>query len=680
MDDLGVDRNEQGALLAQIKRLGGRFQLDEATWAVTLIFADRAVENAELSCLKGLDKLRGLSLRGFLVTDAGLDHVTGLTHLQTLDLHFTGVTDEGLAHLEDLKDLRRLSLDGSFLVTDSGLAHLKGLAGLRHLGLTFTRVSDAGVENLQNALPDLRIRRRYAHSRAPPGNVDGAQPRPSTSLQGPPDNPDEQRGSRPNCLLGFSVAKGVFDHPDEQWTAIVTQGHAETIGKVLYVDQELISHPHDIQAWRLLGWMLSYNLSCELRYHHDRYYWVKQGINVLIDGTKNNPKNPALLSDVGRTVSHKIGRSDEAAEFRRMFAHDTEFHEILIAAVHRDDVLGPTGKPDNWLVAKQWFQKATDLVDKEGVPVEHTRPLIFHSQAPMCQMNYAISLEEDGRFDHESRQAWKMAAQDYDQFGWREIPTAYGSQPDKPITIRLNDLDKGEDFQGQVERMAKQLEALAPGLRQKIRKEKEAQLTDEQRKALSIPIAERTDVQKRAAQGARDQLQVSEEEMARRITEPEKRAGIRQLYRHLTRAEEMAALIGWHRQQVNFDYWRLRAEVEQTDEVIAARRAVYSADQDFDRAELQSAKENYEKGLAQWRRVLDAFPAIARDESFRWELVEAIERYRGLLEKRDELFPKPFILQDVLDLHESRQSADEAEAKSFPQELREEFRDRYEQN
>ncbi|MFC1597625.1 hypothetical protein ACFL5Q_06790 [Planctomycetota bacterium] len=679
MDDLGVNPNEQETLLAEIKRLGGRFQLNEATWAVTLIFADRAVEDAELSCLKSLGNIGGLSLRGFLVTDAGLEHVRGLTHLQTLDLHFTGVTDEGLAHLEDLKDLRRLNLDGSFLVTDSGLSHLKSSASLRELGLTFTRVSDAGVENLQKTLPDLQIRRRYAHCLAPAGKIDSAQPRPSTSLQGPPDSPDEQRGSRPNCLLGFSAAKGVYDYPDEQWTAIVKETHAERIGPMLYLDQRLISQPHDIQAWQVLGWELSYNLSCELRYHHDRYYWVKQGISVLIEGVENNPKNPELVSQVGWQVSQKIGRSDEAAEFRRMFADDTEFHEVLIAGSRRDDVLGPTGKPDNWLVAKHWFQKATDLADNEKVTIEHTSPVIFHSHGPMCQMDYAIALEEEGRFDQISKQAWRVAAQDWDQFGWREVPTAYGSEPDKPITIRLNDLDKGEDFQGQGEQMGKQLEALAPGLRQKIREEKEAQLTDEQRNALSIPIAERTDVQKRAAQEAQDQLQVTEEEMARRIIEPDNRASIRQLYRELTRAEEMAALIGWHRQQVNFDYWRLRAEVEQTDEVIAARRAVYSADQDFDRGELQAAKENYEKGLAHWRRVLDTFPAIARGETFRWELVELIERYRGLLEKCNKPFPKPFVLQDVLDLHESRRSADEAEAGFFFQELRGEFRDQYEQ-
>ena len=675
MDDLEVDPNERRALLAEIERLGGRFELDLATRAVTLIFAERAVDDAELSCLKGLGKLQGLILRGFLVTDAGLEHVKGLTHLQTLDLHFTGVTDAGLAHLKDLKDLRRLSLDGSFLVTDGGLSHLKGLASLRELGLTFTRVSDAGVEDLQKTLPDLQIRRRYAHGRAPAGKIDSAQPRPSTSLQGPPDNRDEQRGSRPYCLLGFSIAKGVFDDPDERWTASVKETHAEWIGQVLYLDQKLISQPHDIQAWQLLGWTLSYNLSSELRYHHDRYYWVKQGINVLIEGTKNNPKNPALVSVVGWYVSHKIGRSDEVAEFRRMFVDDTELHTILIAGFHRDDVLGPTGKPDNWLVAKQWFQKATDLVDNEGVTIEleHTMPVIFYSNAPMSQMNYAIALEEEGRFDQASTQAWRVAAEGYDQFGWREIPTAYGFQPDKPNTVRLNDLDKGRNFQKQVEHMVKQLEALAPGLRQEIRKEKEAQLTDEQRKALSIPIAERTDLQKNAAHKAQEQLQVAEEEMARRIIEPEKQASVRQLYTELTRAEEIAAVIGWHRQQVNFDYWRLRAEVEQTEEVMAARRAVYSANQDFNRGNLQAAKENYEKGLAQWHRVLDAFPAIARDEIFRWELVEVIERYRGLLEQCHEPFPKPFILQDVLDLHESRQSADEAEAAALLQELREEF-------
>ena len=60
------------------------------------------------------------------------------------------------------------------------------------------------------------------------------------------------------------------------------------------------------------------------------------------------------------------------------------------------------------------------------------------------------------------------------------------SVTEAPLDEVHDDLDKRNNFQGQVEQIVKQLEALAPGLRQKMRKEKEAQRTDEQRKALSF--------------------------------------------------------------------------------------------------------------------------------------------------------------------------------------------------
>ena len=46
----------------------------------------------------------------------------------------------------------------------------------------------------------------------------------------------------------------------------------------------------------------------------------------------------------------------------------------------------------------------------------------------------------------------------------------------------------------------------------------------------------------------------------------------------------------------------------------------------------------------------------------------------------DEPFPEPFILQDLLDLHERRRSENEAEAAALLQRLREGFRDEHEQN
>jgi hypothetical protein len=67
--------------------------------------------------------------------------------------------DDGLAAVEPLLGLEGLSLQNTH-VTDRGLDHLKGLRNLRWLYLKDTAVTDAGVEALQNALPDLEIRRQ----------------------------------------------------------------------------------------------------------------------------------------------------------------------------------------------------------------------------------------------------------------------------------------------------------------------------------------------------------------------------------------------------------------------------------------------------------------------------------------------------------------------------------------
>jgi len=50
--------------------------------------------------LKGLTKLKTLTLVGKKVTDAGLSHLKGMTQLKTLLLVDTKVTDAGLKSLE----------------------------------------------------------------------------------------------------------------------------------------------------------------------------------------------------------------------------------------------------------------------------------------------------------------------------------------------------------------------------------------------------------------------------------------------------------------------------------------------------------------------------------------------------------------------------------------------------
>ena len=76
------------------------------------------------------------------------------------------------------------------------------------------------------------------------------------------------------------------------------------------------------------------------------------------------------------------------------------------------------------------------------------------------------------------------------------------------------------------------------------------------------------------------------------------------------------------------------------------------------RGQLDPAKEHYDKGLAEWRKVLDIFPDAVTDGTFGEDLMEVIQRYRKLLELRDEkeqrkaTYGEDFILHDVVELHE----------------------------
>ncbi len=52
-------------------------------------------------------------------------------------------------------------------------------------------------------------------------------------------------------------------------------------------------------------------------------------------------------------ISEKIGKADESKQFRKLFKEDDDFHGIA-----------PAGPRDNWLVGKEWFEQAVDMVDE----------------------------------------------------------------------------------------------------------------------------------------------------------------------------------------------------------------------------------------------------------------------------------------------------------------------------
>jgi len=392
--------------------------------------------------------------------------------------------------------------------------------------------------------------------------------------------------------------------------------------------------PNFISVWEFQSWNLSYNVSAEFDDFRQRYHWVIRGIKFLEKGTHYNEMEPKLFWDMGWTISQKIGKSDEKKQFRRLFKRDDDFHDWLPY-----EMQDPTR--DNWLVGQRWYRKAEWLHDEKGASIGGKSPVVFRSEAPMCQMNYATAVEEDGTFGRVARGAWEEASRQWHRFGALDIPTSVGEK-----TIRLNDKEGWEKLAAD---KIEQLDALQPGLREEIIERKRNDLPAEQRDALETPEDKRTQEQWTLAAEAEQLIKVSHEEVARNLPRAQ-RARALKLAKEAQQAEDEARFIGRYRDIVNFEYWRRHAEVEQDPDTLDARRLIYYGRQAMERdADLDKALELFEKGLQAWRRVFDKYPDLLDDRTTVEDTQDIIESYRRLLHLRDMPFPKDFILQDVLD-------------------------------
>jgi hypothetical protein len=130
----------------------------------------------------------------------------------------------------------------------------------------------------------------------------------------------------------------------------------------------------------------------------------------------------------------------------------------------------------------------------------------------------------------------------------------------------------------------------------------------------------------------------------------EKRLEALRLADAATHDEWLAGVIDRYRDIVNFNYWRLHCEVEQTPDALAARKAIYDGEHAFHASDLDVAKKQYDEGLAKWRAVLDAYPQLLKETIVIDELADVITEYSKLLYQLDiEELPKDFVLRDVIE-------------------------------
>jgi hypothetical protein len=172
------------------------------------------------------------------------------------------------------------------------------------------------------------------------------------------------------------------------------------------VDSIILLQPHYVQIWKFQGWNLAYNVSREWDKVDDRFYWVKEGIKFLKLGTDRNQTIPILFHNVGEVITTKMGVSDEKKFFRVFFREDPDSKfETAPGQRGPDPAINEEGK-DSYLVAHDWFVRANEKDENDGLIGVKGMTHVFFRQGPAKSLlNYAETRSKEGFFD-EHQAAW----------------------------------------------------------------------------------------------------------------------------------------------------------------------------------------------------------------------------------------------------------------------------------
>jgi hypothetical protein len=390
--------------------------------------------------------------------------------------------------------------------------------------------------------------------------------------------------------------------------------------------------PNFITFWKFQAWNLTYNVSVEFDDYHDRYYYVRRGIQFLQEGEHYNTDNPQLLWDLGWFIGQKIGRADEYVQYRRLFKADDEFHPADRTLEDRD----------NWLVGKEWYLTAINAVDNKGKSLGRKSPRDFYSSPSKSQMNYAEAIEEEGLFD-KARRAWQKAGEEWITFGKQVIEHSTG--------VKLY-LGSQKELEKKVADLRAKLDGMLPDVRKKIADERRKALKPEEVALLDTPREKLKPEQGQKRAELESKIAVTDRDVADRIAkeQPAKANEALQLASDINREDTTLQYTINYKHDANYDYWQNRADFEQTSDALDARRLMFEAKKAFKVADIVTAKQKYQEGFAKWRAVIDKFPMILDDEQTTGgDIVDFIKGYRRVLDQFDEHLGDDFPLWNVIE-------------------------------
>jgi hypothetical protein len=405
------------------------------------------------------------------------------------------------------------------------------------------------------------------------------------------------------------------------------------------LNQISLLQPHFINVWEHQAHNLSYNISVEFDDYHQRYEWIKKGIDYLIDGTKFNKRQPILQWDLGIYTGQKIGTADEQTYYREMFRNDTEYHNHLISEgldVRTPDALGVDQKPDHWLVGRLWFNKSYDLVD--GGAYCRKSPHIYYSDGPKCQLRFCEAIEKEGVLDERAKYQWIKAGEWWREFGNRDVLTTWGH------TVKMNGHDAAKEVYKQA---LDAFNEFVGDAREKLLASIREGLTQEERDIVDSPSDKLSLDQRRRLGDILGRMQPSTLAIAGSVP-LEKRPKAIELGTKVNDAAEFLSHLESYRSQVNYDYWLVRPIAEQNDITLRARQKMYDADIKLTKADVDGALADYDAAWVDWYKVFARWPRMMTDDAG-LDVMNSLQRYKRVLDKD---YPEDFILADFVDFYE----------------------------
>ncbi len=412
--------------------------------------------------------------------------------------------------------------------------------------------------------------------------------------------------------------------------------------------------PHFPKVWQFQGWNTAYNVSVEFDDYRERYHWVIKGVEYLKNGIAYNENIPKLYIEVGRTLSQKIGRADESKQFRRLFREDDLYHGTR-----------PVQERDNWLCGREWYLMSERKYEA-GNSIDNLADSLLYSFSSMCLMNYADYLEKDGIFGEVAAKAYQDAlvdwvsnygAREFKVVTWDEIQAKLPESERGKLRIHLEDY---ESLRAEQAEYSRQIDALAPGIREEIQKERIAKLSEAEKPYVTMKEEDLRLPPDRALWGSvQNMIKVSDRSVTDRmkVTDSLKGKPLEQALDLARKGEELETQtrqINIDRGIMNYAFWKLHANVEQMPKALEAQQLIWQAQQSMKQSDI-AAGEQFAQGFRAWRAVFDdpSMLELRTDAQYFRDWLDDIEQYRKFLASIDEELPADFPLSEVIEWNSS---------------------------